>query len=93
MSGLHSRAHFLVNGLLEVLRVDYGPDFARRVGRPVWRHYFHLALTGIDPEGKRKHVSNSQKRWVALLGGQLFPRCFTARQTLGTLTGQGHMFR
>lgn len=44
------RTHFLVYGLLEVLRVDYGPYFPGGVRCPVRRDYLHFALAGVNPE-------------------------------------------
>ena len=47
----HSRAHFLVNGLFKVLRVDDGADLARAVGRPVWGHHLHGGFARVQPVG------------------------------------------
>jgi hypothetical protein len=49
----HLRAHLLVDGLFEVLRVDDGPDFSGRIGGPVGRHDLDLALAGVDPSALR----------------------------------------
>lgn len=38
-----------MDGLLEVLRVDYGSDLSGGIRRPIGRHYLHLALAGVHP--------------------------------------------
>lgn len=41
------RANFLVDGLLEVLRINNGPDFTGAVGRPIRSHHFDRRLASI----------------------------------------------
>ena len=50
--GARLGAHLLVDGLLEVLRVDYGSDLAGGVRRPVRGHDFNFTLACVDPRGK-----------------------------------------
>lgn len=41
------RANFLVDGLLEVLRINNGPDFTGAVGRPIRSHHLDRRLASI----------------------------------------------
>lgn len=42
------RANLLMDCLLKVLRIDDGPNFARRIGRPVRRYDLDLGLACIQ---------------------------------------------
>lgn len=53
----HSLADFLLDRLLQMLRVYNCPDFSGRVGRPVRSDDLHGRLTRVDPGISRKLVS------------------------------------
>lgn len=59
----YSRANFLVDGLLEMLRVHDRPDLTGRIRRPVRRHDLHFAFARVHPTTKNQidyYVNTSQ---------------------------------
>lgn len=55
-------AHLLVDGLLEVFRVDHGSDLAGGVRRPVRSHDFHFTFACVDPGGKQIYCNYARIR-------------------------------
>jgi hypothetical protein len=44
------RAYLLMDGLLELLVVEDGPDLAVAIGAPERCYYLHLGLAHVNPE-------------------------------------------